>query len=63
MGTRGAELVPPEDFRAEFARLAPRLAGLEKAQIDDSALDATKVASKVWDLINSMCLVKRTDSR
>ena len=59
VGTRGAQLVSSEAFRAAFTNLASKLAGLEQAGIDDPALDAPSVASKVWDLISSVCLVTK----
>lgn len=59
IGTRGAQLVPPAAFRTEMAKLAPKLAELEGAQIDDTGLDAQKAASTVWDVISSMCLVAK----
>jgi hypothetical protein len=59
VGTHGAELVPVEAFRAELGKLAASLAGLEQLQIDDVALDGPKAASRVWDLISSMCLVTK----
>jgi hypothetical protein len=59
VGTRGAELLPVESFRAELRKLAPKLIGLEQLQIDDLAVDAREVASAVWDLIDSMCLVTK----
>jgi hypothetical protein len=59
VGTRGAELLSVESFRAEIGRLAPSLTPLEQMEIDDALLDVPKVASSVWDVINSMCLVTK----
>lgn len=59
VGTRGSELVPPEAFRAELRELNPKFAGLEQIQIGDVALDGPRTALRIWNLINSMCLVTK----
>jgi hypothetical protein len=60
VGTRGGiEVVPVNAFRSELGKLATNLAGLEQLQIDDVVLDGRKVALRLWDLINSMCLVTK----
>jgi hypothetical protein len=59
VGTRGAELVPSGVFAAELRKLAPNLAEPGRAQIQDFALDLRQVASMIWRLINSMCLVTK----
>lgn len=59
VGSRGTELVPSGVFRAELRQLVPHLAELEQAQIDDSAQDMPRVASIVWRLLDSICLVTK----
>ena len=59
VGIRGTELVPVKAFRAEMAKLTPKLVALEHLQINDVALDGLKTASTIWDLISSMCLVTK----
>jgi hypothetical protein len=59
VGTRGTELLPAEAFRAELRKLAPKLAGLEQMQINDVTLVGPKAALRIWDLIDSLCLVTR----
>jgi hypothetical protein len=59
VGTRGAELVPSEVFRTELRKLAPNLDELGRAQIEDRALDIRRVASMVWRLLDSICLVTK----
>jgi hypothetical protein len=59
VGTRGSELVPIEVFRAELQKIAARIGSLEQLRIDDVAPQAPEVASRVWSLIDSMCLVTK----
>jgi hypothetical protein len=59
VGTRGAQLVSAELFRAEFEKLAPRLEHLNHARIDDADLDPEQVESAVYDLIDSISLVTK----
>jgi hypothetical protein len=59
VGTRGAELVPSEIFRAELRKLAPNLDELGQVQIEDRTLNVRSVASMVWRLLDSICLVTK----
>ena len=54
VGSRGTELVPSDVFRTELRKLVPQLAELEQAQIDE----LPGVASMVWRLLDSICLVR-----
>ncbi len=61
VGSRGGtELVPSDVFRAELRKLVPHLAELEHAQIEDRAQEMPRVASLVWRLLDSICLVTQT---
>jgi hypothetical protein len=59
VGSRGTELVPSDVFHGELRKLVPHLAELEQAQIEDRALDMPRIASIVWGLLDSICLVTK----